>query len=87
MLTEESDVHHRLPRGLVVSVVLACIVPLLAWGFVGEHMAVSTTDGILVHSLLEWSAVCASLFTALFVSRLIFDFFLSRRQKIEKLSI
>jgi len=62
-MTERRGTDTRLPASFVWSVLAASLVPQ-ALQFTGVSLIPATTDGSLVHSLLEWSAVCASLFTA-----------------------
>lgn len=63
MFNGGNDDNHRLPRGLVITVLLASFVPAIL-RVLGVHIIPADVDGSLIHSLLEWSAVCASLFTA-----------------------
>ena len=64
MFIASGDDNDRLPRGVVAIVLLACILPILLRRVAGVHFIPAGADGSLIHSLLEWSAVCASLFTA-----------------------
>jgi signal transduction histidine kinase len=54
----------RLPRWLIALVVTTCVAPLpLAW--LGVDFGASQTAGGLVHLVLQWTACCAAIVTAL----------------------